>query len=175
MIPGVRASVDCSLEKRVFGGVPTVLEVSMGGVPYVVTSRYDEGPFIIFELLGTENLLELERHKPNGMGARAGASFRRTDRVRDVVLEVSTRDVPAIPARREQDTHHNTVLALALWELVRQWVGLLLIQASEEGGLVLGSRAHRTSGGRAGDHAEARGELLNVGFGAAMKVVDARL
>src|SRR5258706_1603495 len=173
MIPSVRASVDSLLEKRFLGGIPTVLEVGMGGVPYVVTSRYDEAAFVIFEGLGTENLLELERHKPNGMGVRAGVSFRRTDRVRDVVLGVCARDVPTIPARREQDTHHNAFLALALWELVRQWVGLLLIQASEEGGPVRGSRAHRTSGGRAGDHAEARRELLNVG--ATMKVVDARL
>ena len=144
----------------------------MGGVPYVVTSRYDEAAFVIFEAFGTENLVELERHKSNGMGARAGGSFRRTDRVRDVVLEVRARDVLTIPARREQDTHHNAFLALAIWELVRQWVGLLLIQASEPCGLVLGSRVHRTSGGRAGDHAETGGELLNVRT--TMKVVDAR-
>ena len=45
-----------------------------------------------------ENLLEPERHESNGMGRRAGASFARTDRVRDVVLEVFARDVDTIPA-----------------------------------------------------------------------------
>ena len=35
---GVRASVDRLLENRVRGGIPTVLEISMAGVPDVVTS-----------------------------------------------------------------------------------------------------------------------------------------
>ena len=36
---GDRAIVNCLLENRVLGCVPTVREVSMAGVPYVVTSR----------------------------------------------------------------------------------------------------------------------------------------
>ena len=39
-------------------------------------------------------------------------------------------------------------------------------------GLVRGVRGHRASGGRAGDHAETLGELLDVGFGATVQVVD---
>ena len=35
----VCAGVDCSLEDRVVGSVPTVCEVGVAGVPYVVTSR----------------------------------------------------------------------------------------------------------------------------------------
>jgi hypothetical protein len=79
----------------------------------------------------------------------------------------------AIPARREQDLDANAVGAVALWERVRLWDGRLVeAEAMVVEGLVRGIRAHRASGGRAGDHAETLGELLNVGFGATMQVVD---
>ena len=68
-----------------------------------------------------EHLLEPDRHNPNGMGGWAGAPFARTNRVRDVVLEVCARDVDTIPARREYDMHENTLVARALWELGRRW------------------------------------------------------
>ena len=95
---GVLAGIDCPLENRVRGSIPTVLEVSVAGVPYVVTSRQDEGAVVIFKVLGMGNLLDEDGHKPNGMGGRASASFMRTDRVRDVVLEVGARGVPTVPA-----------------------------------------------------------------------------
>ncbi len=121
-----------------------------------------------------DNLLELERHKPNRMGGRAGAPFLRTHGVRDVVLEICARDVPTIPARWEYDMHENAFVAVALWERVCHWVGwLVVVHAIVADGLVRGSRARRPSVGRAGDHAQTLGELSNVGFGATMKVVDA--
>src|SRR5258706_946665 len=123
-----------------------------------------------------DNLLKLERHKPNGMGGRAGASFRRTDRVRDVVHEVCARGILTIPARREYNLHENAFVAKSFWERVRHWVGrLCVVHALVDDGLVRWSRARCTFLGRAGDHAEARGELPNVGFGATMIVVDAPL
>ena len=39
MIIDVRAIVDCSLENRVLGSIPTVREVGIAGVPFGVTSR----------------------------------------------------------------------------------------------------------------------------------------
>ena len=110
------------------------------------------------------------------MGGRTGAPFLRTDRVRDVVFEIRARDVPTIPARWEHDMHENAFVALALWERVCHWVGRLhIVHAKVADGLVRGSRARRTSGGRTSDHAQTLGKLLDVGFGAAMKVVDAPL
>ena len=123
-----------------------------------------------------DNLFELERYKPNRVGAWTGASFRRTDRIRDVVPEVCARGVFTIPARWEYDMHENALIALSLWERVCHWVGRLRgIHAKVLNGLVRGSRARCGSIGRAGDHAEARGELLNVGFGTTMIVPGAPL
>ena len=67
-----------------------------------------------------ENLLKLERHKPNGMGGRTGTAFVRINGVRDVVLEVCARGVPTIPARREYDMHESACVAVALWQGVRE-------------------------------------------------------
>ena len=124
-----------------------------------------------------ENLLEPDRHDPNGMGGRAGASFACTDRVRDVVLEVCARSVLTIPARREYDMHENAFVARALWERVRLWVGRLRAVTTEEaGGRVRRNiRVESTSVGVTGDHAEARRELLSVCFGATMMIVGAPL
>ena len=67
--------------------------------------------------------------------------------------------------------HENAFVALALWERVCHWVGRLrVVQAIVENGLVRGSRARCGSIERAGDHAEARGELPNVGFSTTMIV-----
>ena len=107
------------------------------------------------------------------MGGRAGAPFMRTDRVRDVVLEVGARGVLTIPARWEHDLDANAVGAIAHWERVRLSDGRLVIaEAMVVESLLRGIRAHRASGSRAGDHAETLGELLNIGFGATMQVVD---
>ncbi len=170
---GVRTRFDCSLENRVRGSIPAILEISMAGVPYVVTSRQGEGAVVVFEVLGMGHLLNEDGHESNGMGRRAGTSFMGTDRVRDMVLEVGTCDVSAIPARREQDLDANAVGAFALWERERLRDGRLVVaEAVVVESLVRGIRAHRASGGRSGDHAEPLGELLNVGFGATMQVVD---
>ena len=170
---GVRARVDCSLEHRVWGSVPTVLEIGMAGVSYVVTSSQGEGAIVVFEVLGVGKLLKEDGHESNGVGGGAGASFMRTDRVRNVVLEVGARGVSAIPARWEQDLDANAVGAIALRERERLRDGRLIkAEAVVVERLVRGIRAHRASGGRAGDHAETRGELLDFGFGAAMQVVD---
>jgi len=169
---GVCATFDRSLEKRVLGSVPTVLEVSMAGVPYIVTSSQDEGAVVVFKVLGMGKLLDEDRHKPDRMGGRAGASFMRTDRVRYMVLEVGARCVLTIPARREDDLNTNAVGTIARWERVRLWDGRLVVaEAMVVEGLVRGIRCHLASGGRARDHAEILGELLDVGFGATMQVV----
>jgi len=170
---GVLARVDCTLENGILGSVPTVLEVSVAGVPYVVTSRQDEAAIVIFEALGMGDLLDEDGHEPNGVGGRAGTSFLRTDRVRDVVLEVGARGVPTIPARREQDLDANAVGTVTFWEGERLWDGSLIeAEAMVVEGLFPGISAHRASVGLAGDHAEPLGELLNVGFCATMQVVD---
>lgn len=170
---GVLAGIDCLLENRVRGGIPTVLEVRVAGVPYVVTGRQDEGAVVIFKVPSMGNLLDEDGHEPNGMGGRAGASFMRTGRVRDVVLEVGARGVPTIPARREQDLDTNAVGTSTLRERERLWDGRLVeAEAMVVEGLVPGIRAHRASAGLAGDHTETLGELLDVGFGASMQVVD---
>ena len=95
---GVRASVDCSLEDRVRGSIPTVLEISMAGVPDVVACSQGEGAVVVFEVLRMGKLLKEDGHEANGVGGRAGASFLRTDRVRDMVLEVGARGIPTVPA-----------------------------------------------------------------------------
>ena len=119
------------------------------------------------------NLLEEDRHKPHGVGGRAGASFMRTDRVRDVVLEVGARDVLTIPACWEHDLDANAVGARALWERERLGDGRLVkTEAMVVESLVRCIIALRASGSRTGDHAETLGELLDIGFGAAMQVVD---
>ena len=94
-----------------------------------------------------------------------------------MVHEVWARDVITIPARREYDIHENALVALARWERVGQWVGRRHAgQAKVVDGLVRGSRAQRTSGVRAGDHAETRRKLPNVGlFGAKLIVPHAPL
>ena len=123
-----------------------------------------------------DGLLQLDRWKPNGMGGRAGASVVRTDGVRDMVLEVCARDVPTVPTRREEDNLEKAVRAILLWESVRLCFHRIRISeavAFVADGLVRGSISHRASGGRAGDHAETRRELLFVGFGTTMQVVDA--
>ena len=97
----------------------------------------------------------------------------RTDRVRDVVLEVGARDVLTIPACWEHDLDANAVGARALWERERLGDGRLIIaEAMVVEGLVRWIITHRASGSRAGDHAETLGELSNIGFGATMQVVD---
>jgi hypothetical protein len=170
---GVPAGIDCSLENRVRGSIPTILEVSVAGVPYVVTSRQDESAVIVWEVLSMGELLDEDGHKSNGMGGGAGTSFVRTDRVRDMVLEVGACGVPTIPARWEQDLDANAIGTFTLWEGERLWDGRFVVaEATVVEGLVRGVGAHRVSGGLAGDHAEALGELPNVGFGATMQVVD---
>jgi len=94
----VGAGVDGLLEDRVWGGIPTVLEVGMAGVSYGVACRQDEGAVVVLEIAGVGHLLEEECHKPDGVTGRAGASFLRADGVRDMVLEVGARNVLAIPA-----------------------------------------------------------------------------
>jgi len=145
----------------------------MAGISYVVASRQDEGAIVVFEVLGMGKLLEEDGHKPNGMGGRAGAPFMCTDRVRDMVFEVGARNVLTIPARWEHDLDANAVRTVTLGKRVRLWDGRLVVaEAMVVEGLVCGISAHRASGGRARNHAETRGELLNVGFGTTMKVVD---
>ena len=118
-------------------------------------------------------LFEEDRHKPNGVGGRAGAAFMRTDRVRDVVLEVGARDVLTIPARWEHDLDANAVGAIALRERIRLGDGRLVkAKTMVVESLIRWISALRASGSRAGDHAETLGELLNIGFGATMQVVD---
>ena len=108
------------------------------------------------------------------MAGRASTPFRRTDRVFDVVFEVWTRDVLTIPTRREEGTLHNSLVAMALWECGREWVGWQRgVQAIPAYGHVFGSIARRISVGRAGDHPETRRKLVDFGFGATVKVVDA--
>ena len=121
-----------------------------------------------------DNLLQPERHKPNGMGGRAGVSLDRTDGVRDVVLEVWATDVLAIPARRHYNMHEKASGAICRWERVRRIIDPLVVETHELDGLVFVRVGHRASVGVAGDHAEAFGKSLNVGFGATMQVVDAK-
>ncbi len=91
----------------------------MAGVPYVVTGSQGEGTVVVFEVLGMGNLLDEDGHESNGMGGRAGTSFLRTNRVRDMVLEVGARGIPTIPARWEQDLDANAVGAIAVRESER--------------------------------------------------------
>jgi len=145
----------------------------VAGVPYVVAGGQDEGAVVVFEVLGMGNLFDEDSHEPDGMGGRAGASFLRTNRVRDMVLEVGTRSILTIPAGRKQDLDANTVGTVSVRECVRFWDGRFVeAEAMVIEGLVRRIRAHRTPGRRACDHAKAWGELLNSCFGATMQVVD---
>lgn len=169
----VRAGVDRLLENGIRGGIPTVLEVGMAGVSYIVTSRQDKGAVVVFEIAGLGDLLDEDGHKPDGMGGRAGASFPHAHRVRDMVPVVGTRNVLAIPARREEDLDANPFGAVALGEFLCFWDGgLVEAEAMEAECLVRGIRAHRAPARRAGDHAETLGELLNGFFVATVQVVD---
>ena len=90
----------------------------MAGVTFIVTSSQDKGAVVILEEFAVDILLQLDRHKPNRMGGRAGASLEPTDRtdgVHDMVLEVVARDVATIPARREEDNLVKTLGAILLW------------------------------------------------------------
>ena len=92
-----------------------------------------------------------------------------------MILEVWASDVIAIPARREYDMHEKAIGAIFRRERVRLNVGALVVEAFELDGLVSGSTIHRASVGVAGNHAEAFGKSPNVGFGATMQVVDAKV
>ena len=143
----VGASVDRLLENRVRGVIPTVLEVSVVGVSYVVASGQDEGTVVVLELAGVSDLLEEDGHEPERMGRRAGASFMGADRVRDVVLEVGARNVLAVPAGLEQDLQADPVGTGALGEFVRLWNGRLVVaEAMVVERLVRGIRGHRAPG-----------------------------
>ena len=71
--------------------------------------------------------------------------------------------------------HDNALVARALWDLVPLWVGRVRAVLAEPGdGCVRGiTGVESTSVGVTCNHTEALGELMNVGFGATMKVVDA--
>ena len=75
-----------------------------------------------------DNLLHPHGDKPNGMGGRAGASVVRIDRVRDMVFEVSARNVLTIPARLEYDMHEEAIGAMAFWDRVRLYVGPVVVE-----------------------------------------------
>ena len=90
----------------------------MAGVPFIVTGSQDKGAVVVFEELAMDILLQFDRHKPDRMGGRAGASLEPTERadgVYDMVLEVGARNVPTIPARREEDNLVKTLGAILLW------------------------------------------------------------
>jgi hypothetical protein len=145
----------------------------MAGKPYVVAGGQDKGTVIVFEPAGIGDLLDEDGHKPNGMGGGAGATFRRTDRVGDMVLEVGARSVLAVPARWELDLDANPVGTGAFGEFIALRDGRLIVaEAMEVESLLRGIGAHHASTGRASDHTETLGELLNIGFGATMQVVD---
>ena len=75
-----------------------------------------------------DDLLHPHCDKPNGMGSRAGASVVRIDRVRDMIFEVSARNVLTIPARLEYDMHEEAIGAMAVWECVRLYVGPFVVE-----------------------------------------------
>lgn len=166
----IRAGIDGLLEDRVWGGIPTVLEVSMAGVSYVVASRQDESAGVVLELGRVGELLEEDGHKADRVGVRAFASFVGAERVRDMVLEVGARSVLAIPARLEHDLDANPVGTILFGEFQRlRVVGAeAMIVECVVVGRVLRSLIRGTS-----DHAETRRKLNKVLVGlATMQIVD---
>ena len=127
----------------------------------------------MLELACVSDLLEKDGHDPDRKGGRAGAPFMGTDRVRDMVLKIGARHVPAVPAGREHDLDANPIGTGTLGEFIRLCNGLLVVaEAMVVKCLVRGIRAHRPPGSRAGDHAETLGELVDVSFSATVQVVD---
>jgi len=144
----------------------------MAGVSYVVASRQDKGAIIILVLAGVGDLLEEDRHKADGVGRRAGPSFMRTNRVRDMILEVGARSVLAIPARLEHDLDANPVGTRTLGEFERLWDGGLVVAETMEVECVVVCGGTRCLFRRTSDHAETLRKLLDLLLGATMQVVD---
>ena len=144
----------------------------MIGVSYVVASGQGECAIVILELVGFGKLLEEDRHKSFGMGGRAVTGFKRADRERDMVLEVGTRSILAIPARREHDLDAYPVWTSLLGEFERlRGVSLgIFSEAMEPESVVVGRVPPGLVSGTS-DHAKTLRKLY-VRLLATMEVVD---